>query len=137
MAETVQTTRAAELETLGVFRDFIETECARFGIPEEVVDDLKLAMDEACSNIIMHGYEGMDPGSIILALQFLPERVIVQITDFGHVFEPDQALAPDLESTLEERQVGGLGWYLIFQTMDRVEYEYSGAGNVLTMHKQL
>jgi serine/threonine-protein kinase RsbW len=137
MANTVEITCAAEPEALGIFRTFIEDECSRFGIPEEVVFDLKLAVDEVCSNVVMHGYKGMPPGSIILALQFWPDRVTVQITDFGQVFSPDQTPAPDLDGPLEDRRAGGLGWHLIFQTMDSVAYEHSGAGNVLTLQKKL
>ena len=59
-----------------------------FNIPGDIVLELKLAVDEACSNIITHGYRGMDPGSLILVFWIEVDRILVQITDFGHAFEP-------------------------------------------------
>ncbi len=135
MTGRFQITRAAELESLQVFRGFITECCARYGIPNDVVLDLKLAVDEACTNIIEHGYKGMDPGSIILSFRIEPDRILVQITDFGHVFEPVEAPKPDVEAALEDRELGGLGLYLIYQTMDNIDYQSSEDGNTLTFTK--
>lgn len=135
MLERFQITRAAELESLSVFREFISDCCAKFKVPDDAVFDLKLAVDEACTNVIEHGYKGMDPGSIILSFRIESDRVLVQITDFGHVFEPASAPKPDLEASLMERPIGGLGLYLIYQTMDNIDYESSEDGNTLTFTK--
>ena len=135
MSQRFQITRAAELESLEVFRDFITECCARYDVPHDVVLDLKLAVDEACTNIITHGYKGMDPGSIILAFRIEPDRILVQITDFGHIFEPAETPKPDVESALEDHELGGLGLYLIYQTMDNIDYISSEDGNTLTFTK--
>jgi serine/threonine-protein kinase RsbW len=135
MTGRFQITRAAELESLQVFRGFITECCARYDIPSDVVLDLKLAVDEACTNIIEHGYKGMDPGSVILSFRIEPDRILVQITDFGHVFEPVEAPKPDVEAALEDRELGGLGLYLIYQTMDNIDYQSSEEGNTLTFTK--
>lgn len=137
MSQRFQITRAAELESLQVFRKFITVCCARYDIPSEVVLDLKLAVDEACTNIITHGYKGMDPGSIILSFRIEPGRILVQITDFGHVFEPVAGPKPDVEAALEDRELGGLGLYLIYQTMDNIDYQSSEDGNTLTFTKYI
>jgi anti-sigma regulatory factor (Ser/Thr protein kinase) len=135
MSQRFQITRAAQLESLQVFRGFITECCARYSIPNDVVLDLKLAVDEACTNIIEHGYKGMDPGSIILSFRIEPDRILVQITDFGHVFEPVEAPKPDVEAALEDQKLGGLGLYLIYQTMDNINYQSSEDGNTLTFIK--
>jgi serine/threonine-protein kinase RsbW len=137
MSQRYQITRSAELESLRVFRDFIADCCANFDIPEGVVLDLKLAVDEACTNIIQHGYKGMDPGSIILSFRIEAKRILVQITDFGHIFEPADVPQPDIKAALEDREIGGLGLYLIYQTMDDIDYQASQEGNVLTFTKNL
>lgn len=77
----------------------------------------------------------MDPGSIILSFRIEPDRIMVQITDFGHVFEPADAPKPDVEAALADRPLGGLGLFLIYQTMDNIEYESSEDGNTLTFTK--
>jgi len=135
MTQRFQITRAAELESLSVFREFISDCCAKFKVPDGTVFDLKLAVDEACTNIIEHGYKGMDPGSIILSFRIESDRILVQITDFGHIFEPAEAPKPDVEAALEDRELGGLGLYLIYQTMDNIDYESSEEGNTLTFTK--
>ncbi len=137
MSQRFQITRAAELESLKIFREFITENCSKFNVPDDVVLDLKLAVDEACTNIITHGYQGMDPGSVILSFWVEPERILVQITDFGHAFEPEEAPMPDLEAALEDRELGGLGLFLIYQTMDDIDYYSSLEGNTLTFTKYL
>jgi len=135
MADRFQISLAAELESLKEFRAFITKCCAVHGLSSEVVLDLKLAVDEACTNIIQHGYKGMDPGSIILSFRIEAERILVEITDFGHIFEPAEAPQPDIEAALGDREIGGLGLYLIYQTMDNIDYQSSGYGNTLTFTK--
>jgi len=135
MSQRFQITRAAELESLSVFRDFISDCCSRHQIPDGTVFELKLAVDEACTNIIEHGYKGMDPGSIILSFRIESDRVLIQITDFGHIFEPSDAPTPDVEAALEDRPLGGMGLFLIYKTMDTIDYQASEDGNTLTFTK--
>ena len=137
MSQRYQMTRAAELESLSVFREFISDCCNRHNVPDETVFELKLAVDEACTNVMEHGYQGMDPGSIILSFRVEPDRVLVQITDFGHVFEPASVPQPDLEAALEDRPLGGMGLYLIYKTMDNIDYQSSEDGNTLTFTKYI
>ena len=135
MSQRFQITHAAELESLQKFRNSITACCAQHDIPSETVLELKLAVDEACTNVITHGYKGMNPGSIILSFRIEPGRILVQITDFGHVFEPEAAPKPDVEAALEDRELGGLGLFLIYQTMDNIDYQSSEEGNTLTFTK--
>jgi serine/threonine-protein kinase RsbW len=129
---------AAELESLAAFRDLIDAACAQYPeIDAQVGYDLKLAVDEACTNIVTHGYRGMNPGSIILRLEFDPQKVLVTLTDFGHPFEPYEPAAPDLEAGLQDQPVGGFGLFLIYQTMDEVRYETLEDGNHLSFVKYL
>jgi anti-sigma regulatory factor (Ser/Thr protein kinase) len=129
---------SAELESLARFRDFIEASTRDYpGIDEHITYDLKLAVDEACTNIITHGYAGMNPGSIILNLRVSQDEVVIMITDFGHQFEPSEAPAPDVKAALDDRPTGGFGLYFIYQAMDGVAYETTEAGNILTLTKKL
>jgi serine/threonine-protein kinase RsbW len=133
-----QITRSAELESLCILREFIEKACKQHKrIDDHICYDLKLAVDEACTNIITHGYAGMNPGSIILSLEMAPNKVVVTITDFGHPFEPSEASAPDVEAGLEDLRMGGFGLFFIYQTMDEINYETTEDGNHLTFIKQL
>ena len=138
MRSAHQITRAAELESLAAFRDLIQGACEQYpGVDEQACYDLKLAVEEACTNIIIHGYAGMNPGSIILRLDFEGQRVAVTLTDFGHPFEPCEPPVPDVKANLEAGVTGGFGLFLIYQTMDSVGYRTAEDGNHLTFVKKL
>ena len=143
MAREYRMTRAAELEVLTGFRDLIDRACAEQdceehpSIDQQTCYDLKLAVEEACMNVITHGYSGMNPGSIMLELQFDPGQVLVRLTDVGHPFEPYEPAAPDPETDLEGGLTHGFGLHFIYQTMDQISYDTTQDGNHLTFVKQL
>src|SRR5688572_22699466 len=108
MISTRRLTRAAYLESLSDFREFIKKQFAGIsGVTNEILYDVQLAVDEACSNIISHGYADLDPGSIILDLEVHPDKLVVTLTDFGHSFEPSSAPVPDVNAPMEDRELGG------------------------------
>jgi serine/threonine-protein kinase RsbW len=130
-------TCAAYLESLAGLRQQVDTVCRHMGLKDQTIYDIKLSIDEASTNIIQYGYEGMDPGSIILEMIFESDKVIVHLTDFGHPFEPKQAPKPDLSAPLEEREPGGFGLFFIYSVMDEVDYHTDEDGNTLTLIKRL
>jgi anti-sigma regulatory factor (Ser/Thr protein kinase) len=131
-------TLPAELESLAAFRKFIEAACeGRPGIDHQFIYDLMLAVDEACTNIITHGYAGMDPGSIMVACQVGGERVAVTITDFGHPFEPYEPERPEVSEDLADLPVEVFGLYFIYQGTDQVDYESGEDGNRLRLVKRI
>ena len=138
MARKYRMTRAAELEVLTGFRDLIDRACEEHPrIDQQTCYDLKLAVEEACMNVVTHGYSGMNPGSIMLELQFEPGQVLVRLTDFGHPFEPYEPAAPDPETDLESGLTHGFGLHFIYQTMDLIGYNTAQDGNHLTFVKRL
>ena len=138
MAETHRITRAAHLEALNDFREFLKAHCMAYpGVTDEILYDLQLAVDEACTNIITHGYDGMDPGSIILDLELDTNKITLALTDFGHAFEPDSAPVPDPDQPIEERELGGFGLFFIQQSVDELKYRTSEDGNTMTLIKHL
>jgi anti-sigma regulatory factor (Ser/Thr protein kinase) len=138
MAESFRITRAAYLEILGDFRVFLKEHCAgKSGVSKQVLYDLQLAVDEACTNIATHGYAGLDPGSIILDLELASDEIIITLTDFGHAFEPSDAPPPDVDAPLDERKVGGLGLFLIKQSVDQMDYRVTEDGNKMVLTKKL
>lgn len=138
MGETFRMTRAAFLESLGDFREFLRQHCAALpGVNPDLLYDMQLAVDEACTNIITHGYAGMDPGSIILDLELAPDQLTVSLTDFGHSFEPDNAPVPDVNASTEVRELGGFGLFFIRQSVDHVDYRVTEDGNTMILTKNL
>lgn len=83
---------------------------------------VRLSVDEACSNIIEHAYRGGSEDPIGIKCSVTPEALTIQVHDHGETFDLSQVRAPDLESSLEERRIGGLGIFLMRRYMDKVEF---------------
>jgi len=136
MADKLQIALPAETASLLTIRRFVEAACSQAGLDDEASYDIKLAVDEACMNIVEHGYAGLDPGSIVVSLQYGARKLVVRITDFGHPFEPSEPPEPDPEAALVGKP-GGFGIYFIYRSVDSVSYEATGSGNTLTLVKDL
>jgi serine/threonine-protein kinase RsbW len=128
---------AAELEALAKIRAQVRRFSETQGFSDQLTYQLLLCVDEACTNIITHGYEGMNPGSILLDIDRSGNRIQITLTDFGHAFEPAPPPRPDVADALEQGRLGGFGLFLIYETMDEVEYEATPAGNYLRMYKNI
>jgi anti-sigma regulatory factor (Ser/Thr protein kinase) len=138
MGSRFQITCAAEYNSLSILRDYLDQACDRYDyITPEMRYDLKLAVDEACTNIIEYGYAGMDPGTIILAFEIDPACISLTLTDFGQPFEPSEPEPPDIEEQFKQGTTSGFGLYFIYQTMDEIDYTTSEAGNTLSFIKRL
>jgi serine/threonine-protein kinase RsbW len=125
-------------ETLEAIQAFVLEGCRLAGADESAAFDLRLAVDEACTNVATHGYAGRAPGPIAVVFESDGTRVRVAITDRGAAFRPERVEAPDLAAAAEERPLGGLGWHLIRQVMDEIEYHSSDdSGNRLVLGRRL
>ncbi len=135
MRDTFIFTRAAELDALPAFREFIARVCERLKISSELAFELQLACDEAATNVIKHGYAGMNPGSIMLELRAQLNTITMLLSDFGHPFEPVETDAPDVDALLHDEPTTGFGLYFIYRTMDEVSYYTDEMGNHLVLVK--
>ncbi len=130
--------RLTALENISAFRGFIEQACFQMGLDEDITFDFKLVVDEACTNIITHGYRKADPGLITITFEKDKENAKLTIHDKGVSFKPENASEPDVESDWEKRQPGGLGLFIIKNMMDEVNYESKDkTGNYLLLTKYL
>ncbi len=128
----------ARMDDLPALLAFVARECDRAGVGDSDAFDIRLAAEEAFTNIIRHGYPPSEPGPVRCALDAGDDRITVTFTDQAPHFDPLEAPTPDLDAALEERTEGGLGVHLIRQLMDEVEHRESpGRGNVLTLVKHL
>jgi anti-sigma regulatory factor (Ser/Thr protein kinase) len=130
--------RAALPASLQAIRDFIEDSCRQAGVERAAAHGLVLSVDEACANIVEHGYAGREPGSIGISFDADAARIVMTITDRGRAFDPKDAPVPDLHSGWRERRVGGLGWHLVRQFVDEIHYDTDASnGNRLTLVKRI
>lgn len=128
----------AELDNLGRVRDFIEASVESAGLSTDSAGELLLAVDEAVSNIIMHGFKSAADGDIELEVKQQPEALLVHIRDNAPLFDPTRNSNPHLEiSPLERDAPGGFGVYLLNHLVDKIDYRVTDDGrNELTMLKK-
>lgn len=128
----------AQVEHLPTLLNYLQRVGEEAGVDSDVMAALHLAVEEACVNIIRHGYAEDSPGPIRLSCRVLEDRVEVSVTDEAPPFDPASVSAPDLTSGWEDRPVGGLGWHLIRQSVDEIHHEVTPrGGNQLTLVKKL
>jgi serine/threonine-protein kinase RsbW len=112
----------SKTENLSEIRDFVSGSARDAGIAEVTVENIILAVDEACTNIIKHAYKLSPEGEIIIKIDYDEEKFTVMIIDYGKSFEPERVPLPDLQKYYREHRVGGLGMYLMKSLMDDVTY---------------
>jgi serine/threonine-protein kinase RsbW len=89
------------------------------------------ALGEAFNNIAIHSYAGRPPGEVIVEISWTRDEIVMQITDEGQSFDPEQVALPDLDALPE----GGMGLFIIRSFMDEVDYQ-AGPPNVLRLVKR-
>ena len=130
--------RAAKIGFLGELRDFAEFAAKHSGLSSENAFAFKLAAEEMCTNIIQYGYKDREPGLLSLFFDVEDNKARLTIRDNGNYFSPDQAKTPDTEAELGERDIGGLGIYLVKEMMDNVTYSRTEENvNQLVLEKEL
>lgn len=124
----------AEINRLAIF---IEELGEELNLLPDLVFNLNLVLEEAVSNVILYAYPKEEQQEIVLTAKKSEENLIFVLTDTGKEFDPTQAPDADVTLSAEERQIGGLGIFLIRQIMNKVEYQRIEGKNVLTLGKQL
>ena len=109
----------------------------KLGLTKKCVFEINLALDELFTNIISYGFEDDDEHEIKVTLTPQNETLCLSIEDDGLPFNPIEAEEPDLECTVEDCKIGGLGIHLIRNLMDDICYERCGDKNVLTLKKSI
>ena len=134
-------TRRLEDARLGDLATMVETvmeACDAAAASTSVRTDIRLAVEEAFTNIVLHGYGAETTGPVTLELTVTPGVVTVRLEDEAPVFHPKDVRTPGLAADWSEREIGGLGWHLIAEVMDEVHHTpRSPVGNVLTLIKRL
>lgn len=128
----------ANREGLAACLALTEHLCTQLALSDEDTQAVRLAVEEACSNVVDHGYAGQPPGPLSLAFHLIAADVLeAQVCDQAPPFHPDEASQPDLLSDSDDRPIGGLGWFFIKQVMTEVAYTSQAEGNCLSLRRKL
>lgn len=126
------------MERLGEISEFIEHAARASGLNEDKTYDVQMAVDEACTNVINHAYQGRGDGKIEIVCEPRASEFVVTIRDWGKRFDPKKVAKPKTDDPLQRRKIGGLGLFFMYKMMDRVKFSFSkDRGNVLVMSKKI
>jgi serine/threonine-protein kinase RsbW len=131
---TVRLTIPARAEYITLCRLALTGIARLRALPDELLADLKLALTEAASNSVRHAYGGDDAGMVDISYELLPDRLVIEVTDEGEGFDPNEAEGP-----ADELSEGGLGIAIIRAIADEVEIgsQPGGKGSRLRFEKAL
>ena len=126
----------AIISNIAPVTDWVNEELEQHDCPVKVQLQIDIAIDEIITNIASYAYGPAGGDFTVEAdVQAEPRLIKLRFLDSGIPFDPLQKADPDTSLSAEERQIGGLGIYLVKKTMDEVRYEYSDNQNILTVVK--
>ena len=123
----------ARIENLDAVLAFVEAEIENSDCPPKLMTQIAVAVEEIFVNIAHYAYNPEVGGAKIRIVA--EDAVIIEFEDAGKPYNPLEKADPDVHAELEERQIGGLGIYMVKNIMDTVEYRYEDGKNILTIKK--
>ena len=128
----------ATVDTIGRLTDLVNEELDRFGCSRKARTQIDVAMDEVLGNIARYAYaSGGGIVTLLFDIRRDPLRAELTFVDRGKPFNPLEEGDPDTSLSAEEREIGGLGIFLVRKTMDDVRYFYQDGLNILQITKNL
>lgn len=127
------------IENLKGVRDFIRTALKGHGVPDLQISELVLALDEMCSNLMIHSHR-CNPEELFeinIILKKGSPIIIFEIIDDGSTFDINQFSEPALGNLVHEKRKGGLGIRLVKSIMDKIEYQNRNGKNVCRLTKNI
>ncbi len=128
-------TVAATDEALRDVNLFVESALEEAGCTMKNQMKIMVALEELFINVAHYAYD--EPGGTVkLGLDITDDTMVLSLCDSGKPFDPLKKEDPDITLGADERRIGGLGIYMVKQTMDDVQYEYTNGCNIVTItHK--
>lgn len=123
-------------ENIPVITAFVDELLEHYDCPMKAQAQIDIAIDELFGNIVRYAYHP-EVGSATVQAEVTKEPLAVVITfiDQGKPYDPLAKEDPDVTLSAEEREVGGLGIYIVKQSMSEITYEYKDGRNILKIRK--
>lgn len=137
-AEMKELNLEATLENVETVTRFVEEQLEAVGCPIKAQMQINIAIDELFSNIARYAYNPeTGPATVRVEVMKEPMEVVITFIDNGVPYDPLSREDPDTTLSAEERDIGGLGIFLVKKNMDEVAYEYKNGQNILRIRKDL
>ncbi|MBQ7219917.1 MAG: SpoIIE family protein phosphatase [Synergistaceae bacterium] len=128
----------AKTENLHEVIAFVDEYLQKWGCPAAYIAQIELAVEEIFVNIANYAYKDKEGGgTATISVRHLGKDVEIIFTDSGTPYNPLAHDDPDITLSADERDIGGLGIYIVKQSMNSVSYEYMGDNNILRMRKDI
>ncbi len=125
---------SASIESLHKIDDFISSRLEEAGCPMKTLMKIEIIVDEICGNIVRYS------GASFIRVSFEKSEdntVTLTFTDDGTPYDPLSAKEPDITASFDDRPIGGLGIFIVRNTMDKLRYENKNGQNILTAEKKI
>jgi len=128
----------ATVENVEAVTAFVNEHLESYGCPMKVQIQIDIAIDELFGNIAYYAYDAETGlATVRVDVEKDPLAAIITFIDNGKPFDPLSREDPDVTLSAEERKIGGLGLFLVKNTMDDVKYEYKDGQNILCIRKAM
>lgn len=133
---TKEITVVATVESIETVTDFVNEQLEAVDCPMKSQMQIDIAIDEILSNIAHYAYEEKyGEATVRVELSENPKSAVLTFIDRGVPYDPLAHAEPDTTLSADEREIGGLGIFMVKKTMDEVTYEYKGGTNILKIRK--
>lgn len=127
----------ATVENIGKVTDFVNEQLQAVNCPRKALLQIGIAIDELFGNIAHYAYQPVIGNATVrVEVTEAPLAVIITFIDNGVPYDPLAKADPDTTLSAEERQIGGLGIYMVKKSMDEITYKYQDGQNILTIKKE-
>jgi len=126
----------AQINYLPKLRKFIACLATKYKFSKSEINALTISVDEACTNIIKHGYRNSPSGSIIMKVHIKRDRLVVELIDQGISFNPNEVSDPNISHYVQSGKKGGLGIFIMRKFLDEIQYLSVGQRNILRLTKR-
>ena len=131
-------TIAATVENIETVTDFVNEQLETFDCPMRAQMQIDIAIDELFGNIVHYAYKpGIGQATVQVDVEEEPLSVVITFIDNGVPYDPLAKADPDTTLSAEERDIGGLGIYMVKKSMDEITYEYKDGQNILKIKKNI
>lgn len=136
--DMAQRTLDAKIENIEAVTDFVNAQLQTLNCPQKAMRQIDVAIDELFSNIARYAYRP-DVGPVTVRVEVVkdPLSVVLTFIDRGKPFDPLQAGDPDITKDADEREIGGLGLFIVRNSMDEITYTRENGQNILRIRKDL
>lgn len=115
----------------------LEKFCSSAGIPNAVMMNMSIVMDEIINNIVSYAFNDKGEHIIQVSMRYYEGILTISFSDDGKPFNPLEKEDPELCEDLKDREIGGLGIFLVKNLMDDICYKREGERNILFVSKSV